>query len=115
MVTSSNVPLPTILEIGNFVAHYQRYHEPIITCPFSSTMPPLQSKVHKYKQDEINLAHLISHAETILGVKPYAFQLEIAAAVLFGEDVIVDVGTGSGPVEIPYVLLFPFCFIIQTL
>jgi hypothetical protein len=29
-------------------------------------------------------------------VKPYAFQLEIAAAVLRGEDVIVDVGTGSG-------------------
>jgi hypothetical protein len=29
-------------------------------------------------------------------VKPYAFQLEIAAAVLRGEDVIVDVGTSSG-------------------
>jgi ATP-dependent helicase YprA (DUF1998 family) len=59
-------------------------------------MPPIQSKVHKYKPDEIDLAHLASRAETILGVKPYAFQLEIAAAVLCGEDVIVDVGTGSG-------------------
>jgi len=96
MVTSSNVPLPAILEIGNFVTCYQRYHEAIITCPFPPQCPPLQPKVHKYKPDEINLADLTSHAETILGVKPYVFQLEIAAAVLRGEDVILDVGTGSG-------------------
>ena len=61
---------------------------------FLHIAPP--SKVHKYKPDEINLADLTSRAETILGVKPYAFQLEIATAVLCGEDVIVDVGTSSG-------------------
>jgi len=29
-------------------------------------------------------------------LKPFQWQLEIAAAVLCGEDVIIDVGTGSG-------------------
>ena len=44
MITSSNVPLPAILEIGNFVARYQRYHEAIITCPFPPQCPPFSQR-----------------------------------------------------------------------
>jgi superfamily II DNA helicase RecQ len=52
--------------------------------------------VQKYKEDDIDLAHLSSRAQAILQQKPFDWQLEIAAAILCGKDVIVDVGTGSG-------------------
>ena len=54
------------------------------------------SKVHIYKANEIDLDDLARKALTILHKKPFVWQLEIAEAVLWGEDVIVDVGTGSG-------------------
>jgi len=54
------------------------------------------SKVRIYKANEIDLDDLARKALTILHKKPFAWQLEIAEAVLRGEDVIVDVGTGSG-------------------
>jgi len=57
---------------------------------------PVQSRVHKYKPEEIKLEDLAARALVILGLKPFQWQLEIAAAVLCGEDVIIDVGTGSG-------------------
>jgi len=65
-------------------------------------MPPVQSrpvqpkKVRKYEPDEVNLNSLATKAYQILHRKPFAWQLEIALAILCGEDVIVDIGTGSG-------------------
>ena len=35
-------------------------------------------------------------AKDVLNKQPFPWQLEVAAAILRGEDVIVDVGTGSG-------------------
>jgi len=49
-----------------------------------------------YKPNEIDLNDLAIKAQAILQKKPFVWQLEIAEAVLQGEDVIVDVGTGSG-------------------
>jgi ATP-dependent helicase YprA (DUF1998 family) len=54
------------------------------------------SKVHVYKVGEIDLDDLAGRALAILQMKPFTWQLEITQAVLQGEDVIVDVGTGSG-------------------
>jgi Superfamily II DNA helicase len=54
------------------------------------------SKVHWYKAEEIDMDNLAAQALSILGVKPFTWQLKITAAILRGEDVIVDVGTGSG-------------------
>ena len=54
------------------------------------------SKVRYYKEKEVNLDEIFSRAEAILRKKPFQWQLEAAMAVLCGQDVIVDVGTGSG-------------------
>jgi ATP-dependent helicase YprA (DUF1998 family) len=54
------------------------------------------SKVRRYKEEEVNLTELSALSESILGQKPFQWQLEAAKSVLCGEDVIVDVGTGSG-------------------
>ena len=62
--------------------------------------------VQKYKEEEIDMAKLSSLVQTILQQKPFDWQLEIAVAVLRGEDVIVDVGTGSGKT---------MCFTLPTL
>ena len=83
------------------------------------TMPPHSNKsqegsqrkcavyknVQKFKEDDIDLAHLSICAQEILQQKPFDWQLEIAAAVLCGKDVIVDVGTGSGKT---------MCFVLPT-
>jgi len=50
---------------------------------------------------------LAAHTEAILGHVAFGWQMEIRAAALCGEDVIVDVGTGCGkslPFSIPLVL-----------
>jgi superfamily II DNA helicase RecQ len=63
--------------------------------------------VRKYKEDDIDLAHLSSRAQAILQQKSFHWRLEIAAAILCGKDVIVDVGTGSGKTlcfELPILL-----------
>jgi ATP-dependent helicase YprA (DUF1998 family) len=54
------------------------------------------SKVRYYKEEEVSLDEISSRAEAILGKIPFQWQLEAAMAVLCGQDVIVDVGTGSG-------------------
>ena len=54
------------------------------------------SKLRIYKPGEIDLDVLAARAESILHKKPFAWQLEIADAILQGNDVIVDIGTGSG-------------------
>ncbi|KAJ7887219.1 hypothetical protein B0H14DRAFT_2695810 [Mycena olivaceomarginata] len=58
--------------------------------------PKVYKPVKKYRSEEISLDILIAQADEILGTKPFTFQLETAAAVLRGEDVIIDVGTGCG-------------------
>jgi ATP-dependent helicase YprA (DUF1998 family) len=63
----------------------------------SDPKPPKKYKhVRKYKAEEINIDLLFRRAHEILCGKPFKYQLEIAAAVLQGEDVIIDVGTGCG-------------------
>ena len=57
---------------------------------------PVQSKVRQYRKEEINLDDVAARAFTILHMKPFLWQLEIAVAILCGEDVIIDVRTGSG-------------------
>ena len=54
------------------------------------------SKFRIYKPGEIDLDVLAARAESILHKKPFAWQLKIADAILQGNDVIVDIGTGSG-------------------
>ncbi|KAJ7839336.1 hypothetical protein B0H14DRAFT_2588007 [Mycena olivaceomarginata] len=58
--------------------------------------PRVYKPVKKYRSEEISLDILIARADEILGTKPFTFQLEAAAAVLCGEDAIIDVGTGCG-------------------
>jgi ATP-dependent helicase YprA (DUF1998 family) len=62
----------------------------------SQKEPAVYKNVRKFKEDDIDLAHLSIRAQEVLQKKPFDWQLEIAAAVLCGKDVIVDVGTGSG-------------------
>ncbi|KAG6807500.1 hypothetical protein H0H92_007260, partial [Tricholoma furcatifolium] len=72
-----------------------RYSQPVIesdATPRSITY----KKVQKYKPEEINLDDLAAKAQKILNTKPFQWQLEIAQAILCGQDVVVDVGTGSG-------------------
>lgn len=65
--------------------------------PAKEPDPPKKYKpVHKYKPEEIDIDLLVRRAHEILAAKPFQFQLEVAAAVLRGEDVIIDVGTGCG-------------------
>ena len=54
------------------------------------------SKVKKYKEAELDLDELARKAQLVLNRKPFLWQLEVADAILCGEDVIVDIGTGSG-------------------
>jgi superfamily II DNA helicase RecQ len=58
-------------------------------------MPDL-STVRKYKPEEVDLNVLAGKASQVYGKQPFKWQLDIATAILCGEDVIVDVGTGSG-------------------
>jgi ATP-dependent helicase YprA (DUF1998 family) len=57
---------------------------------------PLQSKVRIYKPEELDIKNLAAQTKFVLDKVAFAWQLEVGAAVLCGEDVIVDVGTGSG-------------------
>ena len=52
--------------------------------------------IHLYKDNELDLSNLSELAEKKFGKKPFQWQLEAAATVLKGEDLILDVGTGSG-------------------
>ncbi|KAG6914066.1 hypothetical protein DXG01_002688 [Tephrocybe rancida] len=73
---------------------------PIHSRPSQASQPTPQTaqlkKVRKYKPEEINLDDLATKAQQVLHKKPFHWQLEIAQAILCGQDVIVDVGTGSG-------------------
>ena len=52
--------------------------------------------IRKYKSEEIDLDLLAKRAYEVLCAKPFRYQLEVAAAILRGNDVIIDVGTGAG-------------------
>lgn len=54
------------------------------------------STVRKYKPEDVDLNVLAEKASQIYGKQPFKWQLDTALAILCGEDVIVDVGTGSG-------------------
>lgn len=54
------------------------------------------SIVRKYKPEDVDLNVLAEKASQIYGKQPFKWQLDTALAILCGEDVIVDVGTGSG-------------------
>ena len=57
---------------------------------------PLQSKAQQYKPDKIDFAVLSDRSFGVLGKRPFRWQLEAAQYILCGEDVVLDVGTGSG-------------------
>ncbi|TFK53748.1 hypothetical protein OE88DRAFT_1276788 [Heliocybe sulcata] len=54
------------------------------------------SQVKRYTDDTIILNDLAARSAILLGKRPFPWQLKIAAAILKGEDMIVDAGTGSG-------------------
>ena len=58
-------------------------------------MVPL-SKIRRYKPEEIDVEKLVEKADQIFHKRPFEWQLDVPRAVLCGEDVVVDVGTGSG-------------------
>jgi ATP-dependent helicase YprA (DUF1998 family) len=67
----------------------------------------LQSKVHIYKYENLDLNNLAAQTKFVLDKIAFTWQIEISAAALCGEDVIVDVGTGCGKTlafQIPLVL-----------
>ena len=61
-----------------------------------SAANPLQMSVQIYKPEELDHKHLTTRVKEVLGKVAFAWQIEIGAADLCGEDVIVDVGTGCG-------------------
>ena len=68
-----------------------------------SAANPLQTSVI-YKPEELDHKHLTTRVKEVLGKVAFAWQIEIGAAALCGEDVIVDVVTGCGkslPFSIP--------------
>ncbi|KAF9472973.1 P-loop containing nucleoside triphosphate hydrolase protein [Pholiota conissans] len=67
---------------------------------------PIQSKVQQYSDSEINLLALSEKSWEVLGKRPFRWQLEAAEAILYGKDVILDVGTGCGK---------SLCFILPLL
>ncbi|KAF9493220.1 hypothetical protein BDN71DRAFT_1508800 [Pleurotus eryngii] len=62
----------------------------------SSNGNPNTDKVTVYTSDTLDRGFLIEHTEEILGKKPFNWQIDAAAAILCGEDVVLDVGTGCG-------------------
>ena len=54
------------------------------------------SKVRIFNAGEVNIEILAERALAVLHRRPFLWQLETAEAILRGEDVIIDVGTGSG-------------------
>jgi hypothetical protein len=61
---------------------------------------PIQSKVKQYTAEELDFGLISDKAYEKLGKRPFRWQLEAAAAILCGRDVVLDVGTGSGSVMI---------------
>jgi superfamily II DNA helicase RecQ len=77
------------------------------TEPAANPARPLQKSVRIYKAEELDHEALSIQTKAIFGQVAFGWQIEIGAAALCGEDVIVDVGTGCGkslPFSIPLIL-----------
>jgi ATP-dependent helicase YprA (DUF1998 family) len=57
---------------------------------------PIQAKVKQYTAEELDINLISDKAYEKLRKRPFRWQLEAAAAILCGKDVVLDVGTGSG-------------------
>ncbi|KAG1782280.1 thiamine diphosphate-binding protein [Suillus placidus] len=57
---------------------------------------PTPSRVKRYQAHDLNLEELACRAQHDLDQRPFDWQLEVAAAVMEGYDVVLDVGTGCG-------------------
>ena len=57
---------------------------------------PTQSKCQQYTSTEINLELISNLSFDELGQRPFWWQLEATVAILTGNDLVLDVGTGCG-------------------
>jgi ATP-dependent helicase YprA (DUF1998 family) len=59
---------------------------------------PSKSKVKQYKVQEVNffILKVSDQAFEVFGKRPFTWQLDAAQAILCGQDVVLDIGTGSG-------------------
>ena len=57
---------------------------------------PTQSKCQRYASTEINLDIISNLSFEELGQRPFQWQLEATVAILTGNDLVLDVGTGCG-------------------
>ena len=57
---------------------------------------PIQSKCQQYSPSEIDLEYISDLSFEELGQRPFRWQLETTVAILTGNDVVLDVGTGCG-------------------
>jgi ATP-dependent helicase YprA (DUF1998 family) len=78
-----------------------RHFDDILLHPYfylhlEKKMAPVQSKVKQYLEGELDLQMISEKSYQTLGVHPFRWQLEAAAAILCGRDVVLDVRTGSG-------------------
>jgi superfamily II DNA helicase RecQ len=62
----------------------------------AAPLPPLPEPFKLSKKGEVDLGLLKARFRETSGREAYPWQLEAAIAVLEGEDVILDVGTGGG-------------------
>lgn len=66
------------------------------TPPDTSDKPQHDDKVQMYTPDTLDRGLLMKRTEEVLGKRPFDWQIDAAAAILCGEDVVLDVGTGCG-------------------
>ena len=59
-------------------------------------MMPTQSKCQQYASTEISLEIISNLSFEELGQWPFQWQLEATVAILTGNDLILDIGTGCG-------------------
>nr|GAT52719.1 predicted protein [Mycena chlorophos] len=80
------------------------------TMPPENAAPPPEDrpKAKIYTRDTVDVSELKRRAVEVLGVVPFQWQLDAAVAILCGEDLILDVGTGSGK-SLCFVLALLFC------
>lgn len=64
--------------------------------PAGNSAKSSQKSVRIYEKEELDYEALAARTKVILGQVAFGWQMEIGAAALCGEDVIVDVGTGCG-------------------
>ncbi|KAJ7061084.1 hypothetical protein C8F01DRAFT_158262 [Mycena amicta] len=58
--------------------------------------PPPPPQLKTYTPETVDLSRLKKLSEDILGKTPFQWQLDAAVAILCGENLILDVGTGCG-------------------